>query len=90
MSESAAITPREKTARELERVERFGEVAHVKRLWLADGLVDAVGRLLPEYDLLRDCVERIANEPPNRGLTPDFRRFATDALALIEEMRRGG
>jgi hypothetical protein len=30
-----------------------------------------------------NALRRIADEPPNRGLTPDFRRFAQDALESV-------
>lgn len=35
---------------------------------------------------LREALRRIADEPPNRGLIPNFRQFARDALLRGEEI----
>ena len=38
-------------------------------------------------EALREALQRIADEPPDRGLTPNFREFARAALATPEETK---
>ncbi len=56
----------------------------------ADTLDAFVNRLLraeEERDELRKALGMIADEPPNGGLTPNFREFARAALAISEETK---
>jgi hypothetical protein len=50
-------------------------------------LQQEANRLTNLAEWAEEALGRIADEPPNRGLTPDFRRFARDSLARLARLR---